>query len=90
MFEFESKIFHCFIFIFVSYGESLLLVSWCVGGMCGMAGNDEDRARSRRPGAVTNDDHIGRILGSRMIERSGDDVCGLHCARENEEREFLG
>jgi hypothetical protein len=55
-----------------------------------MADNDEDRARSRRPGAVTDDDHIGRILGGRMIERSGDDVCGLHRARENEERGFLG
>jgi hypothetical protein len=28
-----------------------LLVSWCVGGRCGMTCNDEDRGRSRRPGA---------------------------------------
>jgi hypothetical protein len=27
-----------------------LLVSWCAGGRCGMACNDEDRGRSRRPG----------------------------------------
>jgi hypothetical protein len=27
-----------------------LLVSWCAGGRCGMACNDEDRCRSRRPG----------------------------------------
>jgi hypothetical protein len=27
-----------------------LLVSWCAGGMCGMACIDEDRARSRRLG----------------------------------------
>jgi hypothetical protein len=27
---------------FVSCGESCLLVSWCVGGRCGMAGSDED------------------------------------------------
>jgi hypothetical protein len=26
-------------------------VSWCVGGRCGMADSDEDRDRSRRPGA---------------------------------------
>jgi hypothetical protein len=31
--------------------ESRLLVSWCAGGRCGMACNDEDRDRSRRPGA---------------------------------------
>jgi hypothetical protein len=28
-----------------------LLVSWCVGGRCGMTYSDEDRGRSRRPGA---------------------------------------
>jgi hypothetical protein len=40
-----------FTFIIVSFGESRLLVSWCAGGRCGMTGNDEDRGRSRRPGA---------------------------------------
>jgi hypothetical protein len=39
-----------FSFIFVSFGESRLLVSWCAGGRCGMACSDEDRGRSRRPG----------------------------------------
>jgi hypothetical protein len=34
-----------------SYGESCLLVSWCVGGRCDMVGSDEDHVRSRRPGA---------------------------------------
>jgi hypothetical protein len=38
----------CFSFIFVSFGESRLLVSWCAGDRCGMACNDEDRGRSRR------------------------------------------
>jgi hypothetical protein len=28
-----------------------LLASWCAGGRCGMACSDEDRDRSRRPGA---------------------------------------
>jgi hypothetical protein len=28
-----------------------LLVSWCAGGRCGMTCSDEDRDRSRRPGA---------------------------------------
>jgi hypothetical protein len=43
--------FGCFTFYLCSFGESRLLVSWCAGGMCGMACNDEDRGRSRRPGA---------------------------------------
>jgi hypothetical protein len=49
-FEFESGIV-CFVFsfIFVSFGESRLLVSWCAGGRCGMTCSDEDRGRSRRP-----------------------------------------
>jgi hypothetical protein len=34
----------------ILYGESRLLVSWRVGGMCDMADNDEDHSRSRRPG----------------------------------------
>jgi hypothetical protein len=51
-FEFESRIVSFyFSFTFSSFGESRLLVSWCVGGRCGMACSDEDRARSRRPGA---------------------------------------
>jgi hypothetical protein len=36
------------------------------------------------------DDRTGRILSGRAIERSGDTVCGLHRARGDEEREFLG
>jgi hypothetical protein len=38
----------------------------------------------------TKDGHTGRILGGRMIERSGDAVCSLHHARGDEERKFLG
>jgi hypothetical protein len=34
-----------------SYGESCLLVSWCVGDMCDMVGSDEDLDRSMRLGA---------------------------------------
>jgi hypothetical protein len=32
----------------------------------------------------------GQILGGRAIERSGGAVCGLHCARGDKKREFLG
>jgi hypothetical protein len=49
-FEFESGIvLFCFSFIFVSFGELCLLISWCAGGRCNMGFNDEDRGRSRRP-----------------------------------------
>jgi hypothetical protein len=51
-FEFESgTISFSFFFIFVSFGESCVLVSWCAGGRCGMACSDEDRGWSRRPSA---------------------------------------
>jgi hypothetical protein len=36
------------------------------------------------------DGRIGQILGGRAIERSDDAVCGLHRARGDEERGFLG
>jgi hypothetical protein len=36
------------------------------------------------------DGRTDRILGGRTIRRSGDVVCGLHCAHGYEEREFLG
>jgi hypothetical protein len=50
-FEFKSGIvLFLFFFIFVSFKESCLLVSWCAGGRCGTACSDEDRGRSRRPG----------------------------------------
>jgi hypothetical protein len=36
------------------------------------------------------DGRTGRVLGGRTIERSGGAMCGLHHARGDEEREFLG
>jgi hypothetical protein len=51
---------------------------------------DEDHGRSRRPGAVDRDGRTGRVLGGQAIERSGGAVCGLHRARGDEERRFLG
>jgi hypothetical protein len=38
----------------------------------------------------TKDGRIGQVLGDRTIRRSGDSLCGLHRAREHEERGFLG
>jgi hypothetical protein len=52
----------CFVFfIFISFGESCLFVSWCAGGRCGMACSDEDRGRSRRPGAEDRRWSRGRV-----------------------------
>jgi hypothetical protein len=56
-----------------------------------MAGSDEDHYRSRRPGAEDRRwSGIGRVLGGRTVRRLGDAVCGLHRARGDEERGFLG
>jgi hypothetical protein len=67
-----------------------LLVSWCVGDRCDMADRDEDYGRSRRPGAKDRRmSSIGQVLGGRMIGRSGDAVCDLHRAHEDDERGFL-
>jgi hypothetical protein len=38
----------------------------------------------------TEDGHIGRVLGGRAIERSGDVMCGLHRARGDKKHMFLG
>jgi hypothetical protein len=46
-----------------------------------MVGSDEDRDRSRRLGAEDRGwSSTGQVLGGRMVERSGDAVCGLHRA----------
>jgi hypothetical protein len=38
----------------------------------------------------TGDGRTGRVLGGRVIKRSGGAMCGLHRARGDEERGFLG
>jgi hypothetical protein len=88
-FEFESEIVSfCFSFTFVSFRESYLLVSWCAGAAWHvvtmiMAGIGDLVQRTR-------DGCIGRVLGDRSIERSGDVVCGLHRVCRDEECGFLG
>jgi hypothetical protein len=48
-FEFESWMFLQILPLsFGLCGESRLLVSWCVGDRCDMAGSDEDHGRSRK------------------------------------------
>jgi hypothetical protein len=43
--------FGCFTFIFILFGESCWLISWCAGNMCSVMGSNEDCGRSTRPGA---------------------------------------
>jgi hypothetical protein len=63
-FEFESGIVFILFFFYLCFvGESCLLVSWCAGGRCGMTCSDEDRGRSRRPGA--EDRRWSHRLGTR-------------------------
>jgi hypothetical protein len=38
----------------------------------------------------TGDGRTGQVLGGRAIERSSGAMCGLHRARGDEERRFLG
>jgi hypothetical protein len=58
--------------------------------MCDMADSDEDRGRSKRPGADNQGwSSISRALGGWMIGRSGDTVCGLHRIYGDEEHGFL-
>jgi hypothetical protein len=38
----------------------------------------------------TGDGRTGWVLDGRTIERSGDAVYSLHCARGDEEHDFLG
>jgi hypothetical protein len=81
-FEFESGVVSfCFSFIFNSFRESRLLVSWCAGGGCGMASSDDDHGRSRRPG----------VEDQGWSHRSGTQwPGGLHRACGDEKRWFLG
>jgi hypothetical protein len=68
-----------------------LLVSWCAGSRCDMVASDEDRGRSRSPGAENQGwSSIAWILGGQTIGRSGDAMCGLYHAQGDEERRFLG
>jgi hypothetical protein len=56
-----------------------------------MTSSDEYRDRSRRPDAEDRGwSDTSRVLGRRTIGRSGDTMCGMHHARGDEERGFLG
>jgi hypothetical protein len=69
----------------ISFGELHLIVSWCAGGRCGIACNDEDYDNSRRPGA--EDQGWSHSSGTQWPDdrRLGGTVCGPRRAYE-----FLG
>jgi hypothetical protein len=92
MFEFESStVLVVLLPLSCSCGKSCLFISWCTGDKCGMVGSDKDHGRSRRPGVEDREwSDTGRIHGDQTIEMSGDAVCGLYCAQEDEERMFFG
>jgi hypothetical protein len=82
--------FVCFTFIFVhlenhvclSRGVQVAGVAWRAAmRIVAEVGDLEQRIEDGR---------IGRVLGGRTIERSGGAVCGLHRARGDKERGFLG
>jgi hypothetical protein len=52
--------------------------------------SDDDLGKSRRPDAENRGwSSTGRVLGDRMIEMSGDAMCGPYCAQGDEEHDFL-
>jgi hypothetical protein len=65
-----------------------LLVSWCAGAawcvVTRIVVGVGDLVQR------TGDGRIGRVLGGRVIERSGGAVCGLHRVRGDKEHVFLG
>jgi hypothetical protein len=56
-----------------------------------MVGSDEDRGRSRMPGAEDRGwSSTGQVFDGQTIVRLGDVVCDLHHAQGGEERTFFG
>ena len=90
-FEFESGMF-CFCFslplirsenrVCLSRGVQVAGAAWCA--MTRTVTGVGDLVQR------TGDGRTGRVLGCRAIERSGGAICGLHRARGDEERVFLG
>jgi hypothetical protein len=92
-FEFESRIgLFCFVFLLpllhsenrvcLSHGVQVVGAAWHAA-MRTVAGVGDLVQR-------TGDGHTCRVLDGRAVERSGGTVCGLHLARGDLERGFLG
>jgi hypothetical protein len=66
----------------LSHGVQVVGAAWCaVMKTVAVVGDLVQRIGNGR---------TGRVLGGRAVERSGGAVCGLHCARGDEECGFLG
>jgi hypothetical protein len=81
-FVFLLSLFHLENRVCLSRGVQVAGVAWCA--MTRNMPRVEDLVQR------TGDGRIGRVLGGQAIERSGGAVCGLHRARGDEERRFLG
>jgi hypothetical protein len=76
------SLFHLENNVCLSHGVQVAGAAWCAATRI-MAGIGDMVQR-------IGDGHTGRVLGGWTIERSGDAVCGLHRARGDEKRKFLG
>jgi hypothetical protein len=67
-----------------------LFVSWCVGDRCGMTCSDWDHGRSMIPGAKDQGmvAQVGYVVAERLRGQMA--LCGLHRARGDKQRMFLG
>jgi hypothetical protein len=82
----------CFVFLLPLFRlENRVCLSHCVQ-VVGAAWRAATRIVAEVGDLVqrTGDGRTGRVLSGRAIERSGGVVCGLHRARGDEERGFLG
>jgi hypothetical protein len=68
--------------VYLSHGVQLAGAAW--GAAMRIVAGVGDLVQRIRDGCT------GRVFGGRVIERSGGAVYGLHRARGDEEREFLG
>jgi hypothetical protein len=74
----------------IRFGKMCLLVLSCVGDECDMAGTEDDQGRSRRIGAEDRGwSGTSRVLGGRMIRRSGDTMCDPHHTHGGDEKRGL-
>jgi hypothetical protein len=90
-FEFECGTF-CFVFLLsLFHSENRVCLSRGVQ-VVGAAWRASTRTVSGVGDLVqrTGDGRTGRVIGGRAVERSGGAVCGLHLARGDLERGFLG
>jgi hypothetical protein len=90
-FEFEFGTFWVFYLYLLFRSENHVCLSYGVQ-VVGAAWRAAMRTMARVGELMqrTGDGRTGRVLGGRVVERSGGAVCSLHLARGDYERGFLG